>query len=113
MEKMLKDYWNGKYPLVQSYWIGCILIPIILLLPLAPAFSGNVSDGYAMFAIFWWGVMFFANGYLLIGGFKSASIYVADKRKKKQNAGWGIAAQILIVIGGIRIVLEYAKVFAS
>ena len=25
----------------------------------------------------------------------------------------GIAAQILIVIGGIRIVLEYAKVFAS
>ena len=113
MEKMLKDYWNGKYPLVQSYWIGCIVIPIILFLPLAPAFSGNVSEGYAMFAIFWWGVMFFANGYLLIGGFKSASIYVADKKKKKQSPGWGIAAQILIVIGGIRIVFEYTKVFAS
>ena len=113
MEKLLKDYWNGKIPLVKSYWIGCILVPIVLFLPLAPAFSGNVSDGYAMFAIFWWGMMFFANGYLLIGGFKSASIYVVDKKKKKQSPGWGIAAQILIVIGGIRIVVEYAKVFAS
>jgi len=113
MEKLLKDYWNGKIPLVKSYWIGCILVPIVLFLPLAPAFIGNVSDGYAMFAIFWWGAMFFANGYLLIGCFKSASIYVADKKKKKQSPGWGIAAQILIVLGGIRTVLEFFKVLAS
>ena len=113
MEKMLKDYWNGKIPLVKSYWIGCILIPIVLIIPILPAMSGNVSEGYAMFAIFWWGAMFFANIYLLIGGFKSASIYVADKKKKKQGSGWGLAAQILIVIGGIRIVLEYLKVFSS
>ena len=113
MEKLLKDYWNGKIPLVKSYWIGCILGPIVLIIPMLPAMSGNVSEGYAMFAIAWWGAMFFANGYLLIGGFKSASIYTADKRKKKQSPGWGIAAQILIVIGGISLVFQYLKVFAS
>ena len=50
---------------------------------------------------------------LLIGGFRSATIYVAAKKKKKQNSGWGIAAQILIVLGGIRTALEFFKVLAS
>ena len=28
MEKLFKDYWEGKVPLLNKYWIGCILIPI-------------------------------------------------------------------------------------
>ena len=113
MEKMLKDYWNGKYPLVQSYWVGCILVPIVLIIPILPALQGRVSDGYAMFAIAWFFFMCFANIFLLIGGFKSATNYVVMKKKKKQNPGWGVAAQVLIVIGAIRTVFEFLKVFAG
>ena len=40
-------------------------------------------------------------------------LFVAAKKKKKQNSGWGIAAQILIVLGGIRTALEFFKVLAS
>jgi hypothetical protein len=114
MEKLFKDYWEGKVPLVKSYWIGCILIPIALVIPILPALGGGrVSDGYAMFTVLWFFAMIAANIYLLIGGFRSATIYVAEKKKKKQNSGWGIAAQILIVLGGIRTALEFFKVLAS
>ena len=47
-----------------------------------------------------------ANIYLLIGGFRSATIYVAAKKDNKIQA-FSIAAQILIVLGGIRTLLEF------
>ena len=43
MIKMIKKHWEGKYSLAQSYWNGYILIPIVLLLPLFPAFMGDAS----------------------------------------------------------------------
>ena len=112
MEKELKKYWEGKYPLVQSYWIGCILIPIVLSIPFVFV-TGNVSSGAAFFLIIYWFFLIGANAFLLIGGFKSATIYVKEKQRKKQNSGWGIAAQILIVLGGIYTVLEVLKVLLS
>ena len=84
MEKLFKDYWEGKVPLVKSYWIGCILIPIALVIPILPALGGGrVSDGYAMFTVLWFFAMTAANIYLLIGGFRSATIYVAAKKKEE------------------------------
>ena len=85
MNKLFKNYWNGKIPLVKSYWIGCILIPIALMVPILPAMSAErVSDGYALFTIIWWFAMFVANIYLLIGGFKSATLYVKEKKRRKK-----------------------------
>ena len=110
MNKLFKNYWNGKIPLVKSYWIGCILIPIALMIPILPAMSAErVSDGYALFTIIWWFAMFVANIYLLIGGFKSATLYVKEKKRRKRNSGWGIAAQILIIFGAISTVFNFLK----
>ena len=111
MEKLLKKYWGGNIPLVKSYWIGCILVPIALTIPMWPAYSGSVSDGYATFIIIWFFAMLAANVFLLIGGFKSAQKYVALKRKKKQSAGWGIAAQVLIVLGALNVIKEVLTLF--
>ena len=65
------------------------------------------------YLIIYWLFLIGANAFLLIGGFKSATIYVKEKQRKKQNSGWGIAAQILIVLGGIYTVLEVLKVLLS
>ena len=115
MKENLIKYWDGKYPLVQSYWIGCILIPIILVLPILPAFGdpSSLSDGYAAFALAWWGALFFVNMFLIIGAFKSATIYRANKKKKKQGGGWGLAAQIFLVLGAINILFQYIKELAG
>ena len=112
MEKEFKKYWEGKYPLVQSYWVGCVVIQLVLSIPFAFV-TGNVSSGAAFFLIIYWLFLIGANAFLLIGGFKSATIYVKEKQRKKQNSGWGIAAQILIVLGGIYTVLEVLKVLLS
>ena len=67
MQKMLKKYWEGKYTLAQSYWIGCILIPIVLILPLLPAFMGDaatMSSALIWFSLIYWGALFFANMFL-------------------------------------------------
>ena len=42
-----------------------------------------------------------------------ATIYRASKKKKKQNGGWGLAAQIFLVLGAINIFFQYIKVFVS
>ena len=89
-----------------------MVIPLVLSIPFLFA-TGNVSSGAALFFIIYWLFLIGANAFLLIGGFKSATIYVKEKQRKKQNSGWGIAAQILIVLGGIYTVLEVLKVFLS
>ena len=66
MEKELKKYWEGKYPLVQSYWIGCILIPIVLSIPFVFVTGSNVSSGAASFLIIYWLFLIGANAFLLI-----------------------------------------------
>ena len=116
MQKMLKKYWEGKYSLAQSFWIGCVVVPIALTIPLFPGLmsdANTVSQGLALFTIFYWGLLFFANMFLIIGAFKSAIIYRANKKKKKQSGGWGLAAQILLVIGAISVVFQYIKELAG
>ena len=86
MQKMLKKYWEGKYSLAQSFWIGCVVVPIALTIPLFPGLmsdANTVSQGLALFTIFYWGLLFFANMFLFYGAFKSAIIYIENKKKKK------------------------------
>ena len=115
MKKTIIKYWNGKFSLAQSFWIGCILIPIGLVIPILPALEDveNISEGYALFTIVYWVLLFFAYMFLIIGAFKSATIYRATKKKKKQSGGWGLAAQIFLVLGAINIFFQYIKVFVS
>ena len=47
MNEILKKYWEGKFSLGQSYWVGAILAPIVLSIPLIIVGSSvdNFSDG--------------------------------------------------------------------
>ena len=66
MKENLKKYWEGKFSLGQSYWIGAILLPIGLSMPLLVigANVNNLSEGGAIFAIAYWAFLFFANMFL-------------------------------------------------
>jgi len=115
MKKTIIKYWNGKFSLAQSFWIGCILIPIGLVIPILPALEDveNISEGYALFTIVYCGLLFFAYTFLIIGAFKSATIYIKNKKKKKQGSAWGRVAQVALVLGALGIVVEYLKTLAS
>ena len=116
MIKMLKKYWEGKYPLAQSYWIGCNVVPISLAIPLLPGLmsdASTVSQGLAIFTVFYWGVLFFVDMFLFIGGFKSAIIYIKNKKKKKQGTIWGRLAQITLVLAVLSLFVQYIAQLAG
>jgi hypothetical protein len=113
--KIIIKYWNGRFSLAQSYWIGCVLMPVGLIIPIRPALDDveNISEGYALFTIVYCGLLFFAYTFLIIGAFKSATIYIKNKKKKKQGSAWGRVAQVALVLGALGIVVEYLKTLAS
>tara|TARA_Y100001970_G_scaffold210302_1_gene256508 strand:- start:94 stop:441 length:348 start_codon:yes stop_codon:yes gene_type:complete len=115
MKETLKKHWEGKFSLGQSYWIGAILIPIGLSIPLVfiGANIDNLSDGGAILAIAYWAFLFFANMFLLIGAFKSAANYVAQNKKKKKSTLWGVLAQILLALGMFGVVGQYLVTLAG
>ena len=59
------------------------------------------------------GALFFVNMFVIIGAFKSAIIYIENKKKKKQGSAWGRVAQVALVLGALGIVVEYLKTLAS
>ena len=83
MEKLFKDYWEGKV-LLKAIGLDVFFYSYSISLPILPALGGG---RVTMFTVLW----FFA---MQQGGFRSATFYVKEKKKKKQNSGWGIAAQI-------------------
>ena len=115
MKDALKKHWNGKYSLGESYWIGAVLIPIGLAIPLIPISesASNMSEEGAIFAIAYWAFLFFANMFLMIGAFKSASNYVKTNKKKKKGTIWGTLAQISLVLGMLSVVGQYIVTLSS
>ena len=115
MQKVLEKHWNGKYSLGQSYWIGAVLIPIGLAIPLMiiGASADDMSEGGAIFAIAYWAFLFFANMFLMIGAFKSASNYVKTNKKKKKGTIWGTLAQISLALGMFSVVGQYIVTLAG
>ena len=49
----------------------------------------------------------------MIGTWRSAENYKIEKKKKKEGAGWAIAAQVLIVLAVIRVIVEFFKAFSA
>ena len=115
MKDILKKHWNGKYSLGQSYWIGGVLIPVGLALPLLIMGASALyeSESGAIFIIVYWVFLFVANMFLMIGVFNSASNYIKINKKKKKGTFWGRLAQITVVIGIITVIGQYLVVLSS
>ena len=114
MKSEIKKFWLGKISLGKSFWLWYFVGGTILSLPawLVPDTSLQSTSSISIFLLYCFialvGVIF-----LMIGTFKSAQEYRKIKKKKKQSAGWGIAAQAYIILSGIRIFVELVKSFTQ
>ena len=108
MKKRIKKFWQGKVSLGTSFWGWYVVGATILTLPafLVP----DIVLESAMFGLYTL-CIFVVIIFLMIGTFKSAQEYRKIKKKIKQGAGWGIAAQVYIILSGIRIFVELVKLF--
>ena len=114
MKKEIKKFWQGKISLGRSFWLWYVVGGTVITLPgfLVPD-SALESDSAAIIFILYIVFMLVAIIFLMIGSFKSAQEYKKIKRKKKQGAGWGTAAQVYIILSAIRGFVEMIKIFQS
>ena len=114
MKKEIKKFWEGKVSLGRSFWLWYVVGGTVITLPgfLVPD-SALESDSAAIIFILYIVFMLVAIIFLMIGSFKSAQEYKKIKRKKKQGAGWGTAAQVYIILSAIRGFVEMIKIFQS
>ena len=113
MKKEIKKFSQGKVSLGVSFWVWYVIGGGVLSLPfwIIPDAALD-SDGLAIFMVFYFIFMLVAVIFLMIGVWRSAEEYKKIKRKKKQGAGWGMAAQVYIVLSVIRLVLGLVQFVA-
>jgi len=114
MKKEIKKFWEGKVSLGRSFWLWYVVGGTVITLPglLIPD-SALESDSAVIIFILYIVFMLVAIIFLMIGSFKSAQEYKKIKRKKKQGAGWGTAAQVYIILSAIRGFVETIRTFQS
>ena len=111
-KKDLINYWHGKVSYGYSYWVCLTIIGTIISLPALYFFTDQFIDNaselamlvlilYALFVII-------SQIYLIVGTWRSAEFYKAQKRKLKQSLIWGYLGQITIVLSVIR---KFAELF--
>ena len=112
MKNEIKKFWLGKISLGKSFWLWYVVGGTILSLPawLVPDTSLQTAFSLSIFILYCFSALVVII-FLMIGTFKSAQEYRKIKKKKKQSAGWGIAAQAYIILSGIKIFVELAKIF--
>ncbi len=104
---ILIKFFRGNLSLAISYWgflfsWGVIASVIFVILEKS---KDDVLVG--LFSIFTLALYV----YLYIGTWRSAENYKKEKIKKKLGYGWAIAAQVVMVLGIIRFVVEFIKAF--
>ena len=110
-KKDLTNYWQGKVSYGFSYWVCLTIIGTLIALPSFYFFTDQFIDSasgivllililYALFAII-------SQIYLIVGTWRSAEFYKAQKRKLKQSLIWGYLGQISIVLSLIRKFAEF------
>ena len=114
MKKEIKKFWQGKVSLGKSFWLWYVVGGTIIALPglLIPD-SALVTDSAIIIFFIYAILMVAALAFLMIGAFKSAQQYRKIKKKKKQGGGWGIAAQVYIILAAIRAFVEVIRMLAE
>ena len=114
MQKEIKKFWQGKVSLGVSFWVWYIIGGGVLSLPfwIIPDAASN-QVGWAAFLTAYFIFMLVAIIFLMMGVWRSAEEYKKIKRKKKQGAGWGMAAQVYIVLAVINLVFKLVGVLAT
>ena len=93
-ENFIFDVFEGKKPLVQTFWFVFIILNFILSFISGLAAEGLDNDFFLIGAVV-------SNVWAGIGTWNSATNYQLEKIKKQEPYGWSYAAKILVVLNFI------------
>ena len=91
---LIKSFWEGEYPLGQSFWGYGVGVNLIALIPLfyANLNIDNLSEGASTFLLIYF--IFYISFYVWVnvGIWKSATNYA------KKKSTWGTVAKVVVVL---------------
>jgi hypothetical protein len=104
---ILIKFFRGNLSLAISYWGFLFSWGVITSVTFVILEKSKNDILVGLFSIF----ILATYVYLYIGTWRSAENYKKEKIKKKLGYGWAIAAQVAMVLGIIRFVVEFIKAF--
>jgi len=95
-ENFIFDVFEGKKPLVQTFWFVFIILNFIISFISGLAAEGLDNNFFLIGAVV-------SNVWAGIGTWNSATNYQLEKIKKQEPYGWSYAAKILVVLNFISV----------
>ena len=106
--QIIKDYWNGKYSLVGSFWFGFMILGTIITVPafiFTDSYIDAMSDTALLGLLVYFAIMYPYIILAYVGTWRSASNY----KPKKGQWSWGTIAKVYIALNALRAVIEFFK----
>ena len=104
MKKLIKKIWDGNLQLVRTFWLVNVLGSIILGIPLflGDLYYSDLNEFLSFLVIFF--IFLYAVYFLFasVATWRSATKYVALKKKKKLKGIWGYVAKVIVVLAVLR-----------
>lgn len=109
--QMIKDYWNGKYSLVGSFWFGFIIIGSIITVPsfyLTDTFIDGLGNTGLIAMMIYFVIMYPYIILMYVGTWRSASNF----KPKKDQWSWGTITKVYLALNAFRGIVEIIREFS-
>ena len=111
--KFIIDVWNGKLALVKTYWLLGVLLglPFYASIYYLETNFDSLSETGALIGLIFFIFYIIYVVWVNVGVWRSATVYIKNKKIEKRSSFWGYVAKVLTVVGVLRAALELTKGF--
>lgn len=109
--QMIKDYWNGKYSLAKSFWLGFMVIGSIITVPsfyLTDTFIDGLGNTGLIAMMIYFVIMYPYIILMYVGTWRSASNF----KPKKDQWSWGTIAKVYLALNVFRGIVDIIREFS-
>ena len=104
MSMTIKKIWNGDIELAKTFWFINILGTIVVGTPLflGYVYYSGLNELLSLIVLIFIPIFVAYFIFATVSTWRSATRYIALKKKKKQNTFWGFVAKVIVVLAVLR-----------
>ena len=104
MKKLIKKIWSGNLELGKTFWLVNILGTVVVSIPLflGDIYYSSLNEFFSLVVLIFIPIFIAYFIFATVGTWRSATIYITLKKKKKQSTIWGYSAKVVLALGILR-----------
>ena len=109
--QMIKDYWNGKYSLAKSFWLGFVVIGSIITVPslyLVDDFIDGLGTSGVIGLMLYFLIMYPYIILMYVGTWRSASNF----KPKKDQWSWGTITKVYLALNMFKAIVDIIREYS-